>query len=112
MKGFDGFLAPYASTIKEPDACVLPKGLAKPTLVVESGWSKSRTELHHDRDAWLNGGAATTETVLILKWSRLMDRKVRGDIEVWARDTDTGGPCLLQQEVNASAHSIYQTYLS
>lgn len=76
MKGFDGVLAPYASTIKDPDACVLPKGLAKPMLVVESGWSESLTELHHDRDAWLNGSAATTEILLILKWSRLMDKKV------------------------------------
>lgn len=94
----DGFLAPYVSTRKEPDACILPEGMKNPTLVVESGWSESRPELHQDRDIWLTGQAATTEVVLILKWSKLTGRKVEGDIEVW--DIDAAGiPRLLQQEV-------------
>lgn len=102
--GCDGFLAPYTSTRKEPDACVLPEGMPKPTLVVESGWSESRADLHRDRNVWLTGAATTTEVVLILKWSRSTSKKMKGDIEVWARDT-TGAPILLQQEVSASAHS-------
>ena len=79
--------------------------MPKPTLVVESGWSESRADLHRDRNVWLTGAATTTEVVLILKWSRSTSKKVNGDIEVWARDT-TGAPILLQQEVSASAHPI------
>ena len=72
--------------------------MQKPTLVIESGWSESRPELHQDRDVWLMGAAGTTEAVLILKWSKLTGRKVKGDIEVWDLDP-AGHPRLLQQEV-------------
>lgn len=105
MAGYDGFLAPYTSTRKEPDACILPERMLRPTLVVESGWSESRTSLHRDRDVWLIGAATTTEVVLILEWSQLISKKVTGDVEVWARDI-VGAPCLLQREVSALTHSI------
>lgn len=79
--------------------------MQKPTLVIESGWSESRPELHQDRDVWLMGGAATTEIVMILKWSKSTGRKVEGDVEVW--DLDSAGiPRLLQQEVTESTPTL------
>lgn len=79
--------------------------MQKPTLVIESGWSESRHELHQDRDLWLIGGAATTELVMILKWSKSTGRKVEGDVEVWNLDS-AGIPRLLQQEVKESTPDL------
>ena len=87
----------------------MPEGLQKPTLVVESGWSESRLELHLDRDIWLTGGAATTEVVMILNWSKLLGKKVKGDIEVWDLDT-AGTPRLLQQEARKTKANLIRSY--
>ena len=80
--------------------------MQKPTLVIESGWSESRPELHQDRHLWLIGGAATTKIVMILKWSKLTGKKVEGDVEVW--DLDSAGiPRLLQQEVKEPVPTLF-----
>lgn len=56
--------------------------MPNPSLVVETGWSESRPELYQDRDVWLIGGAATTKILLILKWTKVTQNRVKGDLEM------------------------------
>ena len=78
---YDGF-PPYTSTKNETDTCVIPEGLPKSTLVIESGWSEPSTDLHRDRKMWLNW-ATTTEVVLILRWSRSYCFMLCRDPDYW-----------------------------
>jgi hypothetical protein len=61
-------------------------GMSLPTLVIESGWSESRRQLHEDRDLWLAGGAGSVQVVLIIKWTKNARKEVKGDIEVFDLD--------------------------
>ena len=70
-----------------------------PTIVVESGWSKSRADLHRDRDLWLYRGCGSIQLVPIIKWSKNVTYwTVRGDIEVLELDGQ-GNVHSLQTEV-------------
>ncbi|GAD95116.1 conserved hypothetical protein [Paecilomyces variotii No. 5] len=95
---FSSFGTPYASSYKEPDQCIWPKGLDLPTVVVESGWSESRFVLHTDRDLWLLGGSGIVQVVMILTWSKNEQGRVEGDIELFDLDA-SGSVRSLQQEI-------------
>jgi hypothetical protein len=73
--------------------------MSLPTLVIESGWSESRTQLYEDRDLWLTGGAGSVQVVLIMKWTKNAAKQVKGDIEVFDLDP-FGNVRTLQQEVS------------
>jgi hypothetical protein len=75
-----------------------PHGMNMPTIVIESGWSESRPQLHQDRDLWLRGGAPSVQVVLVLKWSKNNANRVKGDIEVF-RVNANGNIVSVQQEV-------------
>jgi hypothetical protein len=96
--GFTGFLGRYTSSRKEPDAHVIPDSLNMPTIVVESGWSKSQARLHRDRDLWLIGGRGSVNVAIIIKWAKTGGNKVSGDIEVFDLDPQ-GAVRSLQREV-------------
>jgi hypothetical protein len=92
-------MPPYNFSRKEPDQCITPAGMYLPTIVVESGWSESRANLHRDRDLWLYGGYGSVQLILIIKWNKNVTyRTVRGDIEVFELDAQ-GNVHSLQTEV-------------
>ncbi|KAK9236492.1 hypothetical protein V1525DRAFT_213415 [Lipomyces kononenkoae] len=95
---FKSFGPPYQASRKEPDYCVKPIGSRLPTLVLESGWSESRPQLYHDRDLWLRGGQGFVQVILIVKWTKIADKRVKGDIEVFDLDV-AGNVRLLQHEI-------------
>ncbi|EFE41463.1 hypothetical protein TRV_03822 [Trichophyton verrucosum HKI 0517] len=92
-----GFAAPYTSAVKEPDACILPDSLPLPTVAVESCWSESWPRLEADRDLWLVGGTAV-ELVLLIRWTKISNGRVKGDLHVHGRDL-AGNVVLLRTEV-------------
>lgn len=106
MIGFTGFLGQYTSSRKEPDAHIIPLTLDMPTVVVESGWSESRAQLHRDRDLWLIGGRGVVNVVIVIKWVRNSSNQVKGDIELFDLDPQ-GAVRSLQQEV-----TIFKSHLS
>ena len=83
MIAFHGFAPPFASSSKEPDQCIRPRGLATPTVVFESGWSESHLGLLRDADLWLRGGAGNVQLVFIFNWSKLTGNRVKGVVEVY-----------------------------
>jgi hypothetical protein len=95
---FTGFLGQYTSSRKEPDAHIVPDSLNMPTIVVESGWSESRVQLHRDRDLWLIGGRGLVNVAIIIKWAKTSVNEVSGDIEVFDLDPQ-GAVRSLQREV-------------
>lgn len=80
--------------------CIRPVGMTLPTIVLESGWSESRPQLYKDRDLWLQGGAGTLQLVIIIKWTKSVAKRVKGDIEVF--DLRAGNPNLVGTEVGSS----------
>ncbi|KAF7128277.1 hypothetical protein CNMCM5793_002819 [Aspergillus hiratsukae] len=66
-------LGRYRGSRKEPDGMFKTAGLTMPmpTLVVETGWSESRTHLRDDMDLWLVAGNGAVKAVLILIWRRV-----------------------------------------
>lgn len=101
--GFTGFLGQYTSSRKEPDAHIIPLSLDMPTVVVESGWSESRAQLHRDRDLWLIGGRVNV--VIVIKWVENSSNEVAGDIAVFDLDSQGAVRCLQQQV------TIFKSYL-
>jgi hypothetical protein len=75
---FKTFGGVYASSRKEPDQCILPTGCKLPSLVVESGWAESCTDLLRDKELWLNGGAGSVTVVIVIKWSKVSGNMVQG----------------------------------
>ncbi|GAD96220.1 predicted protein [Paecilomyces variotii No. 5] len=92
-----GFLGQYASSRKEPDAHIIPLSLDMPTVVVESGWSESRAQLHRDRDLWLIGGRVNV--VIVIKWVKNCSNEVAGDIGVFDVDSQGAVRCIQQQVI-------------
>ena len=56
---------------KTPDVCYSPRvdeaETAFPTIVVEGGWSESRSCLERDCKLWLEGSAGAVKVVLLFK---------------------------------------------
>lgn len=104
FKAFSEFGDGYTTSRKEPDLCIRPVGMALPTIVVESGWSESRSQLYKDRDLWLHGGAGSVQLVIIIKWTKNAAKRVKGDIKVF--DLSAGNANLITTEVGSSPRGI------
>ncbi|PWY67038.1 hypothetical protein BO83DRAFT_319384 [Aspergillus eucalypticola CBS 122712] len=92
---FEGFIGAYTSSSKEPDLYLSARTDRMPSVVIESGWSESFPRLRIDKDLWL-AGTVEVEYVILLKWSKVRNNKVKGTIEVWGRG-NTGS--LLNREL-------------
>jgi hypothetical protein len=51
--------------------------------VFESGWSESYPELIADKNLWLDGGAPHVNVVIIVKWSWLVQNRIKCFLEMW-----------------------------
>jgi len=94
---FEGFLPPYSLSSKEPDLCLRPNTQNIPTIAIESGWSESWPHLYNDMRLWLIGGAPTVKLVILLRWSKITGNRVKGVLEVFARNM-AGIPTSIQKE--------------
>ncbi|PLB50604.1 hypothetical protein P170DRAFT_435794 [Aspergillus steynii IBT 23096] len=92
------FKPPYDKSCKEPDLFIRPGTQRLPSVVVETGWEEAYPRLRNDVDLWLLGGRPYVKVVMLLKWTRTSDSKVKGSIEVYSRDL-TGIPAKRQSEV-------------
>ncbi|CRG89778.1 hypothetical protein PISL3812_06817 [Talaromyces islandicus] len=103
------FAPPYSHSAKEPDRCVIPGSSKVPTIVVEAGWSESRSQLHEDMKLWLTGGRPDVQLVIVLKWTKGLEDRVEGDVEVFERDA-SGSPRSVQRETvyPTPAHAAQQ----
>lgn len=68
-----------------------------PTIVIESGWSESLTQLHDDMNLLLIGGHGAINIVILVKWYK-NGANVSGVTELYSRDKSER-PILRQQEV-------------
>ncbi|KAG2418182.1 hypothetical protein HFD88_001283 [Aspergillus terreus] len=82
---FKGFTGLYQGSEKEPDLFLRPDSSTFPTVVIESGWSESFPYLRSDKDLWMRG-CPTVNVVILLKWSELSEKRVKGTAEIWTRD--------------------------
>lgn len=55
------FVLPYTGARNEPDFFVRPDTTRLPSLVIDSGWSESRTMSLNDMNLWLVGGAGAVK---------------------------------------------------
>jgi hypothetical protein len=60
---------------------------------------------------WLTGGAPTVRLVMILRWTKLVGGRVKGEIKVFERDA-AGNPHLLQTEVMVDLHPFVLAVLT
>ncbi|KAK9238595.1 hypothetical protein V1525DRAFT_99528 [Lipomyces kononenkoae] len=97
---FESFGPPYQASLKDPHYCVKLIASRLPTLVFESGWTESRPQLYHDRDLWLRGGQGFVQVTIIIKWTTIANKRVKGDIEVFDLDVP-GNPRILQREISS-----------
>ncbi|GAA82748.1 hypothetical protein AKAW_00863 [Aspergillus luchuensis IFO 4308] len=81
---FEIFIGAYASSSKEPDLYLSARPDRIPSVVIESGWTESFPCLRIDKDLWLRG-TLEVQYVILLKWSKVRNDKVKGWIEVWGR---------------------------
>lgn len=95
---YEGFVAPYASSSKEPDICIRPDRSPLPTFVIESGWSESWPRLLADKNLWLAGGP-TVEAVLLIRWTKVAGNHIKGDLQLYGRDA-ARNIALIQAEVS------------
>lgn len=106
FKAFTGFPGIYTGASKEPDLLIRPDTDNFPSVVVESGWSESWPHLQADMRLWFS--APNINYVILLKWTKLSNNKVKGRIEVWHRNL-AGVATLLHSEVIIS--SMYSNHL-
>ncbi|PKX96377.1 uncharacterized protein P174DRAFT_438173 [Aspergillus novofumigatus IBT 16806] len=86
---FDGFTGQYTLSSKEPDLFLRPDSNDFPLIVMESGWSESWPRLRSDKDLWLNG-SSQVNAVVLLKWSKTSNNRVKGIAEFWRRGAGGG----------------------
>lgn len=68
---------------------VFPDSQGMPSIIMESGWSESMTQLHNDMNLWLVGGNGQVRLVFILKWRLHNDKQhVSGSVEVYGLDAN------------------------
>ena|SRR5271154_1132985 len=87
MAELGNFAPPYASAHKEPDQCIVPRGLTMPTVVTEAGWTEHHPRLLSDMKLWLGGGAGAVKLVFVIKWYKpTTGNRVRGVVELHGLD--------------------------
>lgn len=77
---------PYKGAKKEPDYLIRPEGLRLPTFTVESGWTETMTRLQDDLNLLLVGGNGDIKVVLVVKWTRNSENKVKGTAHLYGLD--------------------------
>lgn len=106
---YKNFIGDYVGFGKEPGMAVRPRSYDMPTLVVESGWSESRTQLREDCRMWIAGSPATQIAILV-NWNVCTAGRLAGIVEVWALDTN-GQPMVSSTHVRilslAIVHQLY-----
>lgn len=60
----------------------LPVAARMPTVVVETGYTESWTKLVDDANLWLVGGSPDVNAVLLVKFSKLSNNRVKGYLEL------------------------------
>ncbi|KAJ9409702.1 hypothetical protein DTO045G8_2628 [Paecilomyces variotii] len=83
---FDSFPHPWQYIYKEPDLYIKQFWAAFPAIVFEAGYSKSYEKLLSDKDLWFIG-APQVNVVVLIKWSKVANNRIRGFIELWRRAT-------------------------
>ncbi|OCK95810.1 uncharacterized protein K441DRAFT_74929 [Cenococcum geophilum 1.58] len=91
------FGPPYINSSKQPDQAIVPQDKDIPTVIVEAGWSESVPKLHQDTSLWLKGGAGFVQVVLLIKWTKIIGKRVKAFVEVYNLDL-AGNKRLLQTE--------------
>lgn len=86
IEGFDNFPNPWQNIYKEPDLYIKPIYARFPTIVFETGYSESYPQLIADKDLWF-GGAPDVNVVVLIKWSKISNNRIRGFVELWRRGT-------------------------
>lgn len=69
---------------KEPDLFVSLDTHSQPQLGVESGWTESYPRLLADKNLWM-GGMNNVQLVIILRWSKISNQRMKGFAELWSR---------------------------
>ncbi|KLJ09008.1 hypothetical protein EMPG_15570 [Blastomyces silverae] len=105
---FRGFTALYTHFSKEPDMYFLSDDKPLPTVVIETGWSESWPRLNADRDLWLVSRGEAVQLVVLIKWTKITDNRIKGDLQVYGRDS-AGNVVLLQAEVVPAVGSSTQS---
>ncbi|KAL2001959.1 hypothetical protein VTN02DRAFT_937 [Thermoascus thermophilus] len=77
---------PYSGSRTEPDFFFQVNDQILPTLVVESGWSESKEQLHDDMNLLLVGGNGAVKVVILVTWTKLQGGRVSGHVELFMRD--------------------------
>lgn len=85
MAAFEGFVAPYAGSRKEPDWALIPNTDNLPSMVAESGWSDSWPKLIAGMELWLQGAQPNIQLVLLFNWSKRANNSVAGEVRVYER---------------------------
>lgn len=62
-----------------------------PSIVFESGWSERIKDLRRDMSDWFIGGNGIVEVVILINWTKLANRRVRGEVEAWVQDRNGFG---------------------
>ncbi|KAL2863982.1 major facilitator superfamily domain-containing protein [Aspergillus lucknowensis] len=83
---FNQFSGMYSGSSKEPDHYIRVDSNLSPRVVVESGWSESFPRLHQDKDLWMLGDPSVL-IVILLRWTKISNGRVKGCVEAWRRDT-------------------------
>lgn len=89
---------PYVGMQKSPNVGVRIAPSPLPGFIIESSWSEGIRDLHNDMREWLVGANGRVRAVIILKWSKVQTRHVRGFAELFMLDRN-GMPRLAESEV-------------
>ncbi|KAL2865809.1 uncharacterized protein BJX67DRAFT_382495 [Aspergillus lucknowensis] len=84
---FQGFTAPYTQSRKEPDWALVPNTDSMPSIVIETGWTKSSAKLTSDMRLWPLGGRPNVQLVFLVKWAKHTNYTVSGELRVFEPTT-------------------------
>ncbi|RPB01587.1 hypothetical protein L873DRAFT_634173 [Choiromyces venosus 120613-1] len=95
---YDNFIGEYASSVKEADLTFIPRvgperirRAAFPSVVLESGWTESATDLRRDARMWQEGSGRAVRVVLHAKFYRPnQEDEIRLDLSI--NRARPGGP--------------------
>lgn len=102
---------PYMGRAKAPNIAIRQRNARLPSVVFESGWSESITQLHNDMREWITWGNGLVKVVVILNWTRIGNNRVRGLAEVWFRNNSGNGQ-LLERHVSSHRCMVAVSILS
>lgn len=83
---------------KAPNMAIRERTASLPGVVFESGWSESLPQLRADMTKWITGGNGQVRMVILVNWTRVVDNRVTGMVEIWVLAND-GTPRLRETHV-------------